>query len=208
MQVLSIQKGKRHLIEIVLQGRVQPLCIDEEIFVTSHLQLQDDLDEQTVCELQYQSDLVRARNKAMWLIGRREYSKKELMRRLQSDFDPDAAETAVLQLCESGIVDDRRFAYQYAKELASFKHLSATGIAFELQKKGIDRELAKEAAQSCAPDEEQTALALIDQKYPNGLPDEKAVRRMAGFLQRKGYHYDVIRRVIRQKQKGELDEDV
>ena len=96
---------------------------------------------------------------------------------------------------ELGLVNDEVFAERYARKLLFTKNMSKTAAAFELARKGIDRELSEEILESIDVDEREQIREVIDKKYRN-LSDEKIKRRAFSALQRLGYRFDDIRAVF------------
>ena len=147
----------------------------------------------------------RAKEKALWLLSYREHSKKELEDKIRRTSDDESAQKAVDRMEELGLVDDERFARHYAEKLLNTKHMSMRGIAYELTRKGIDRETAEELCEELDVDVSEQIRAVIDKKYRN-LSDEKVKRRAVAYLQRLGYRWDDIKSVLSEYNEDETDE--
>ncbi len=96
----------------------------------------------------------------------------------------------------NGLVDDRRYASIYIR---SHSHRSPMGnfrIRMELKKRGISDsimdELLSEREES---DLYRILVKTIIEKYGH-LEKKKALRRATGYLQRRGFQYDLIGRVV------------
>ena len=114
---------------------------------------------------------------------------------MRRSYDEESAEKAVQRLEELGLVDDERFAQRYADQLVFGKHMSKRAAGRELALKGIDRELADEILEELEVDAEEQIRAVLDKKY-RVIRDEKTKRRAVAALQRLGYGWDEIKRVI------------
>ena len=80
---------------------------------------------------------------AVWLLEKRDYSEKELFKKISGKYSEREAAEAVAKMIDFGYVDDRK----YARHLAE-KYFSSYGkkrVSEELYKRGIDRETAAEA---------------------------------------------------------------
>ena len=68
----------------------------------------------------------------------------------------------------------------------------------ELRQKGVDREVVEQALEEAELDEYPAALELARKRLPSLRGDEPLAqrRRLAGFLQRRGYGWDVVGRVL------------
>ena len=77
---------------------------------------------------------------------------------------------------ELGLVDDADYAARLAQELAR-KGYAFSRTVQELVRRGVDRELAQEAAREASPDPEEAIRRLIQRKYERRLGDERAAKR-------------------------------
>ena len=112
-----------------------------------------------------------ARRKAMLLLEHMDRTEKGLSDRLrQAGFSAEATEDAMNYVRSYGYLNDHRYAMNYISFRMGTK--SRQKILQELSGKGIDRE---------------TALAAWD---------EKGMRRLQGFLQRRGFSYGDISHVL------------
>lgn len=195
MKITEIKQARKHFFNIVFEE--ESVLLDKETVVKNGLKVGQEIDSERLEELKYDSEYTRAVSKAMWLLSRREYSKKEMFLRLKKDgFDADVSSEAVESLSEAGVIDDERFAYNYAYNLKANRRLGKRAIITELLLKGVDRSLAVRFAEEFCDDETDDAVDIIRIKYPSFAEDEKVKRRMIAGLQRKGYSYDVIKTAI------------
>lgn len=103
------------------------------------------------------------------------------------------------KLEEQGLLSDERFARMFAEEKLRTKHLSACGLKTALQQKGVSRELADSVVEDLNPDPDETIRELLQTKYRSrDLSDERDRRRTIQALQRLGYTYSEITRVIQE----------
>lgn len=136
-------------------------------------------------------------------------SRKELTDKLaKKDVLPEVAKRLLDRFEEVGLVDDRAFARAWVESRQPGKGLARRALAQELRRKGIDDDLAREALDEIDPaDEEATARALVRKKLRSvaGFEPEKATRRLAGMLARKGYPPGLAFSVIREELRADLD---
>ena len=192
MKIVNLKQAKKHQIEVVFDE--MSVFLDKETVLKNALKVGKDLSEPEIETLKYDSQKTRATSKALWLLGLREYSKKEMYLRLVKDgFDKDASSEVVETLADSGVIDDERFAYNYAYNLHINRHLGKRAIITELVLKGVSREIAEHYANEFCNDEVSDAAEIIRIKYKGFNEDEKINRRMFAGLQRKGYSYSVIK---------------
>lgn len=144
-----------------------------------------------------------ARAYALKLLGQRSYTTKDLRRKLtQKEFPAEEIERTIVRLSETRIIDDERFALNFARTKLSGSGASKRRIVQTLARKGIPRELSERAVDQVIADEgidTQVTLEKVARKKFASYGDlEPHVlrRRLYGFLARRGYDMDEIRRVV------------
>jgi regulatory protein len=142
----------------------------------------------------------KARRKAMQLLEHKDRTEKELSARLkQAGFSAQAVENAMDYVRSYGYLNDERYASVYIRGRIEGK--SRQKILQELQAKGIDRETAMNAWEQVEeqedPDERRVLRNTILKKYdPDSCLDEKQMRRLQGFLARRGFQYEDVASVL------------
>ena len=74
MTILELKQAKKHSIAVVFEQ--ETVYLDKETVLKNGLKVGQTLTSERVEELKYDSELTRATSKALWLLSRREYSKK------------------------------------------------------------------------------------------------------------------------------------
>ena len=142
----------------------------------------------------------KATRKAMQLLEHMDRTEKGLRDRLgQNGFSQTAIEAAMEYVKSYGYINDERYARTYIAYRMDSK--SRQKILQELSGKGIDRETAlaawEEAAEIEEPDELAILRVAVEKKcQPDTVLDEKGMRRLQGFLQRRGFSYGDISHVL------------
>ncbi|GLI25803.1 hypothetical protein ARHIZOSPH14_00450 [Agromyces rhizosphaerae] len=98
-----------------------------------------------------------------------------------------------------GYLDDRSFADQLAASLVERKGYGAGAVLAELQRRGIEPGLARETVDALDGDDERSRaieLAAERARRMGSLDRMTAVRRLSGYLQRRGYSGDVVREAV------------
>ncbi|MDO4274425.1 MAG: regulatory protein RecX [Eubacteriales bacterium] len=141
-----------------------------------------------------------ARRKAMLLLEHMDRTEKGLNDRLrQAGFSPEAVADAMDYVKSYGYINDARYAQNYISYRMNSK--SRQKILQELQQKGIDRQTAleawEEAAETEEPDECAVLRAAVEKRYrPGSELDEKEMRRLHGYLARRGFQFGDIIHVL------------
>ena len=139
------------------------------------------------------------------LLSYRDRSEAEMVRRLtMKGFDEPAVAGAILQLKESGFIDDRKLAASLRRYAEESKHLSASGTRRFLLKRGLPAEMISDALGDT--DEIGTARRLVEKKISawgkhaatgRSLHVDAALfRKLYGILYRRGYPSDAIKEVL------------
>lgn len=141
-------------------------------------------------------DADAARHIALRSLGRRAASRFELDRVLsRRGVERDVRDEVLDRLEADGLVDDARLAQDAAERLRERKAMGQRGVAAALRQRGLDPDDAAPAD----PDEEleRAVEAATERRRRMGsLDDETAERRLAGWLQRRGFSGGVVRIAI------------
>lgn len=141
-----------------------------------------------------------ARHKAMRLLEHMDRTKRGLRDKLrQAGFSPLAVDYALAYVESYGYIDDERYARTYIAYRMNTK--SRQKIIQELIGKGIDKETVsaswEEEAALNMPDEREILYRTVEKRYaPDTELDEKEMRRLQGYLIRRGFSYPDIKSVL------------
>ncbi|HLV81262.1 MAG TPA: regulatory protein RecX, partial [Chthonomonadaceae bacterium] len=122
----------------------------------------------------------------------------------RAEFAPEIVAAVLAELEARGWLDDAQLAHAWVADRAERKKYGRRRLAAELQRKGVDKETLQEAVGAIADEEElERALAAARLKWRPELletADKAAVqvekRRLAEFLQRRGFSWDIITQVL------------
>ena len=141
-----------------------------------------------------------ARRKAMRLLEHMDRTERGLRDKLrQAGFSQLAVDYALSYVESYGYIDDERYARTYIAYRMNTK--SHQKIIQELISKCIDKETAaaawEEEAALNMPDEREILYRTIEKKYcPDTELNEKEMRRLQGYLIRRGFSYLDIKSVL------------
>jgi len=125
---------------------------------------------------------------------------------LRRGYNTEHVDQVMAEMMRLGYIDDVAAASRWAEHAAGQRRYGVRGIATRLSERGIDPLLAAQAAQAAyeaeGADEYQVALDLAAARVSSRELDddelrERAVRRVARFLERRGFGADTISRVVR-----------
>ncbi|MBR3186164.1 MAG: regulatory protein RecX [Oscillospiraceae bacterium] len=154
-----------------------------------------ELDEDAFAALKRSSSRGLERQKALELLSRRPHSCRELKDKLlRRGVSEEDAEDCVQWLSDRGFLDDEEYAGAVARHYAA-KGYGAGRVRSELQRRGIDRELAADTL-SDLPDNAGKIDAFLARKLTD-VNDREAVRKVSAALFRRGFSWEEIRAALR-----------
>jgi len=152
--------------------------------------------------LQELADLEAAHRAALRALARRAHARFDLRRRLlQKQHPPAAVDGALDRLSVTGLLDDTRFALDYAAAKAR-RGRGPARLVRDLQSQGVDRRVAEGAvrqslaAEGVDPVDAVRALAEKRARQLAGLPPAVRKRRLSAFLARRGFEAQQIWEVV------------
>lgn len=147
----------------------------------------------------------KAQRYSLYLLSRRQYSRREIIEKLQKkQYEPSVIAEVIKKLEAWGYLNDTAYAEAVARNLVRFKPQSRSSLLYTLKKHGIDKPLAvtsvEKVLQENTLNEELLALKALARKTRSysRLPKEKALVRAKNFLCRQGFSYEVINKVLHQ----------
>ena len=139
------------------------------------------------------ADVEAAERAALRALARRAHARLDLQRRLvKKQHPPAAVEAALERLTLRGLLDDRRYAEQYAA-LRAARGRGPARLLRDLQAQGVERVTAELAVRRALEEEgidpglEARAVAAKRARQLAGLPAPVRKRRLLAFLLRRGY---------------------
>jgi regulatory protein len=137
------------------------------------------------------------------LLAARPRSKDELRRALRrKGFDDETSETLLSKLNKAGLVDDAEFAELWVHSRHTRQGLARSALIMELKRKGVDSEIAVQAASEVdSESEEQRARELVRKRLRSlgNVDEQTAIRRLLGVLARKGYPQSLAYTIVREE---------
>jgi regulatory protein len=133
------------------------------------------------------------------LCSRREYCRKDVMKKVMTALDGDVAkaEEVVAKLVEERYVDDLRYATAFARDKASIAGWGEAKIRYMLSSKGIDRELIAQALEEVDDKRAETRLEKLMENKVRSLKDDPQRRlKLLRFGLGRGYSYDQVTEMI------------
>ena len=196
MKVSSVKRQKKHLTLITFEDGDEVL-LDNEVCDDFCIKPQTDITEEKLAEYRYESEYRRAKSRALWYLDRADRTEKTMYKKLtEAGFDKKASAAVIARFVEVGLIDDRRFAENFAQRCAD-ADISARQTIGKLIEKGVPTALAKETVARLETDEDAQIRAVIEKKYARKLETENGPEKVYAALIRKGFSFGAVRDVLK-----------
>jgi len=152
----------------------------------------------------------RARKAALNLLGRRGYSRAELLDRLtRKGHDQTSARLAVEEMAAEGWIDEEEYARSVGRGVLGRKPAGHRLLVQRMVARRIDRDLARRVAEELLLDtnlvEAAAGLARKRLRAMKGIGPAATRRRLTGLLARRGFDSEIIQEALREVE-GNFDD--
>jgi len=141
---------------------------------------------------------------ALRFLEARPRSEAEVRERLtRKEYAPEAIDAALARLVQLELIDDAAFARSWVENRQAYRPRGIGALRDELRRKGIATDVAAQVLSDdqLTGDQAERALALARgalHKYANAADRPTFLRRMGGYLQRRGFGFEIIRPIVDQ----------
>lgn len=195
MIITDFKKDKLHLMRLFLSDGNEVL-LDKDVFIEKCLKKGMEIENAYLEELIFESDYRRAKSRAIWYMDRADHTEKALYDKLiRAKFSKKASAKAIARLKEVGLLDDNRYAENYAGRLIE-SNVSKREALQKMLLKGVPYDLAKSVLENTEADELSQIKNVIEKKYKNKLTAEGGVQKVYAALVRKGFSYGAVKTAL------------
>lgn len=195
---IEAQKRRENRRSIFVNGEFFA-GVDEEVVITLRLKVGQQVDTDRLSEVLNAEELRKAREAALTLLEYRSRTGKELERRLlQKGYPEEVVAQVISKLEDINLVNDERFADEWVTNRVSHRPQGKSRMQWELRRKGVAPGIVDASLAQVDEDTEfGMALELAEKKLGGArVQDRDAKRKLAGFLQRRGFHWETVSRVL------------
>lgn len=195
-QVHDPQRVNLFLDDVFALGISLNTIVKENLFVGK------ELGEDEFARLAASESVDKAYQAGLRFLNARPRSAAEIRERLRrKEFSDEAIVGALDRLERIGLVDDAAFARFWVENRLIVNPRGTSALRHELQRKGIDRDVADGVLDDDAlvGDQDDRALQLARvalRKYADAPDKMTFTRKLGGYLQRRGFSFTTIRPVI------------
>lgn len=151
-------------------------------------------------------------NDSLHFLSYRARSEKEVRDKLaQKNAPAEIIEKIISKLKQQRFLNDEQFAEEWVRSRSAYRLKSKRIIKMELFKKGIDPEIIEKTLNQKDEegiDDNQQIKKLLEKRLSHykGLPRDKLYQKLGGFLARRGFDWDTIKKNIDDVLKSEYNE--
>ena len=187
---------RRQKADLHLDG-VHALTLRLDVLAIANLKVGDQLPTARRREIEDEDQRLTAHAVALRLLAAAPRSEKDLSDRLRRrGLDRKAVESAVGRMRELGYLDDTAYARFFVEARLASSPRSRRALAFELSRKGVDRELAAEASASSSDEDSAFAAAQRRLRALRNLDHSSFARKLGAFLASRGFSYGTSRTTV------------
>ncbi len=138
---------------------------------------------------------VQAQDIALHYIGYKMRTEAEVRKKLlEKEFTEEIIARVIDFLIAYHYVDDIQYCKSYVKQRLNCNPRGSYLLKMELKQKGIKESIICKTLEQANINEMDDAIRLLEKKCARlDTIDEKEKKRLFGFLQRRGYSYDIIK---------------
>lgn len=197
MQITDIKSVSKTKFKVYLDGQFAFTLYKGELF-RYRIQEDGELSEEVYQEIREKVVLKRAKLRAMHLLNDMDRTESQLRTKLlNGDYPADIVDEAIAYVKSFGYINDESYIRRFIESKKNSK--SKKEIYVLLMKKGVDMEQVQEILSEYygAEDSLNAIRDLLRKKrYDPKSATDQEMRKIYGYLARKGFGYEDIRQVI------------
>jgi regulatory protein len=195
VSALKVQQRNPRRVNVYLDGE---FAFGLERVAAAWLRIGQELSDEKIAQLQRNDEGEKAYQQALKLLSYRPRSEAEVRRKLEQRKQPEGIITEVLdRLRRSGLVDDARFARDWAENRSEFRPRSRRALAIEMRQRGVDSESITQAVADLDDESLAYQAAVKYSRRLEALEWQVFRQKLTGFLGRRGFSYEVTAPVVR-----------
>lgn len=175
--------------------------ITDELRYKYKLHVDDDINQDYIESVLKAEEQQKVTNHALNLLSYRQRSENELYKALsKKGYEEDYINQTFEFLREYKLLDDISFSNSFIIDKQNLNKFGSIRIKYELLNKGISKDIIEKTLNIDPEIEYERAMELARKKMKTYKEQDKNAiyRKIAGFLQRKGYSFDIISKILRE----------
>ncbi|MBQ9948901.1 MAG: RecX family transcriptional regulator [Oscillospiraceae bacterium] len=191
---LSVYKGDTYKLE--LDGE-HTYFINSTVVSDFMLRKGGELSGDALSQIQQADTRRKAKKRALYLLGTKQYCYNELYKKLRQTYNEEAAREAADAMRDYGYVNDEEYAPKLADYLIHTKRYGLRKAKYEMLHRGLSAELVENTLAEFSDEEIYEEITeLLERKYYAKIQDHDDRRRTIAALARRGYDYNAVKHCI------------
>ena len=211
LHVSAIERQERRRRYNIFVNGDFAVALDPEVLATSGLRTGEPVTAERLRELALEDRRKRALDGALRLLAARPRSEAEMRDRLtRRGLPPDIIRFTLDRLRTIGYVNDAEFSRFWVESRSGANPRGRYVVRRELRAKGVDPDTAAAALESLPEERSARKAAAKKVRSLRGLEYQQFRTRLAGYLVRRGFPYDIVRRTVDdlwKQSNGDLPDD-
>lgn len=202
MKITRVEPQKKHArrFNIYLDGEFI-FGADEDLVVNRRLVVGKIIEQDDLEKLLFEAEVGKLMEKMYRLFSIRQRSEKEIRDYFRMKQVSDLGiEKLIEKLKQKQMINDEQFAKFWIEARRRSKKLGIKALKQELFQKGIDREIIEQVTRNKeqGTSEEELASQALERKLNSwkDLPALEFKKKTFGYLGRKGFEFEVIKKVV------------
>lgn len=197
LRVSAIERQQRRRRYNVFVNGEFAVALEPDVLAGSGLRLDMPVTAERLRELSVEDLRRRALNAALHLLAARPRSEAEVRTRLlRRELPHDIVTDTIARLREYGYVDDAEFARFWVESRSGANPRGRYVVRRELRAKGVAQDTADSAMESLTEEETAERAARKKLRSLRGLEYPDFRNRLTGYLVRRGFGYEVVRKTV------------
>lgn len=201
MKITSIEPQKNKNRVNIYVDNLFSIGIENELRYKYKLEVDMEVDDNFIIDVLKAEEQYKVTSYALNLLSYRQRSEKEIYLALKrKGFDESYIRYSIDYCIVNNYLNDKTFAISFINDKLNLNKLGSERIKYELILKGISKDIIDELLIIDSDEQYEMAMELAQKRLPSYKKDkpDAIYRKLSGFLQRKGYPYDIISKVMRQ----------
>ncbi len=201
MKITKIESQRRKNRVNIYVDNEFALGIDEEVMIKYNLKKDMEVDDNFIENILLAEEENKALNYTLKLLSYRQRSEKEIYDALKrKGYMEEHIENVIANCRDKNYLNDKQFARSFANDKINLNKYGPERIKHELKLKGVSRNIIDEVVDFDRDEQYDMAMEVASKRMNSYRNDDKRAiyRKMSGFLQRRGFSYDIISKVVRE----------
>ncbi len=168
--------------------------LELETVMRHRLKIGDQIEPEKLDEIQFDSERVRALDKALSFVTKSKKTQKQVKEHLYSKgYTEQTVASVIEKMNDYRFLDDGDYAETYAKSYSKTKGKKL--IEIELKKRGVSEEDMSFALENIG-DQTESAVLIAEKYLKNKVKDKPNMLKCYKYLLSKGFEYDVAKSAV------------